>query len=141
MLTVTKSKVVFVGRDKLVACMVRGKPRLTKLIVSEAVKDIGGFGTRGEIGAIHVDGMGWGFNNDSWRYILAVGEGEATEDLALEVDNATVEATGFLHVTVKFEHLLESSARYGTSILSHSETNLFTEWFYVFGGRRQSVQT
>lgn len=85
--------------------------------------------------------MGWRFDDDSWRNVLAIGEGEAVNDFALEIDYTAVEAAGFFHVTVKFDHSFESPGGNGPSVLSDDLANFFPQRLYVFGRSREGVET
>jgi hypothetical protein len=78
--SIPKTEVLFVSCDELVARVVSGAALLAQFVGAEAVE-----GGRVRVGGrVVVDGVGGDFEGDASGDVLAVGEGEAFEDFAVE---------------------------------------------------------
>jgi len=113
MSSIPKPEILLVCRNKLVACMIRPRAAFPQLGEAESIEGR----AVGKESGVMVDGLRGYFDVDAWRNILAIGEGEAFEDFAVEGCGAWgVEACGLFHEAVELDHLLETACGDGAAV-------------------------
>lgn len=80
MASVSKRQVLLIRCDELVACVICCVAATTQLVVAESIEL---FAVRIK-GRVTVNSVGWHFNNDAWRDVLSVGEGDAFKHATTE---------------------------------------------------------